>query len=121
MLVKHAIEVESKNVPNGKDAIVQVLISAQEGPNFAMRRYHVKKGGSIPRHMNAVEHEQYILQGHAMVGIGDEVFEVKAGDVLLIPAGQPHYYRNMGDESFEFLCVIPNKEDIITLVSNAGC
>jgi quercetin dioxygenase-like cupin family protein len=28
----------------------------------------------------------------------------------------PHWYRNIGEENFEFLCIIPNKTDVITLV-----
>ena len=36
-------------------------------------------------HTNTVEHEQYILKGKARVGIGEDVFEVAAGDAVYIP------------------------------------
>jgi len=32
-----------------------------------------------------------------------------------------HSYHNPGNEPFEFLCVIPNKTDQITIVDPASC
>ena len=121
MTVKHAVEVETKPVSAGRDTTIQVLISAQEGPNFALRKFSMQKGGGMPRHTNTVEHEQYVLGGRARIGIGDGNFEVQAGDVVFIPAGVVHFYENTGEEPFEFLCIIPNKEDKITIVDEASC
>jgi quercetin dioxygenase-like cupin family protein len=116
MSVKHSREVESAEVTQGVKTIRQVLISAQEGPNFAMRRFAMEPGGGMPRHTNTVEHEQYVLGGKARVGIGGEVFEVKKGDVVFIPENVPHWYQNIGDETFEFLCIVPNKPDTTTVL-----
>ena len=120
MSVKRAEDVEKKNVAAGKDTTIQVLITPQEGPNFALRKFSMQAGGGMPLHTNTVEHEQYVLRGHARIGIGDETHEVRAGDVVFIPAGVVHYYENIGAEPFEFLCVIPNKPDEIKVVSE-GC
>ena len=120
MTVKHAEDVEKKNVAAGRDTTIQVLVSAQEGPNFALRKFSMQAGGGMPLHTNTVEHEQYVLRGHARIGIGDETHEVRAGDVVFIPAGVVHYYENIGAEPFEFLCVIPNKPDEIKVVGE-GC
>jgi quercetin dioxygenase-like cupin family protein len=121
MTVKHSIEVEAKNVVAGKDTTIQVLISSQEGPNFALRKFSMLPGGGMPRHTNTVEHEQYVLRGHARIGIDAEIYEVKQGDVVFIPDGVPHFYENIGDEPFEFLCIIPNREDKITIVDETNC
>jgi quercetin dioxygenase-like cupin family protein len=45
----------------------------------------MEPGGGIPEHTNTVEHEQYVLRGHAKIGIGTEELEVRAGDVVFIP------------------------------------
>ncbi len=119
MSVKHAIEVEEKVVEAGDGTTMQVLISAEEGPNFAMRRFVMQPGGGMPNHTNLVEHEQFVLNGRARIGIGDEIYEVQRGDVVFIPAEAPHWYTNIGDEPFEFLCLVPNKPDKIQLVPNA--
>jgi len=119
MSVKHSGDVEAKKVAAGTDTTIQVLISSQEGPNFALRKFSMQKGGGMPRHTNTLEHEQYVLRGEATITIGDEVHHVRAGDVVLIPEGVVHSYDNTGDEPFEFLCIIPNKEDKITIVDEA--
>ncbi len=116
MSVKHAQDVEAQVVKAGDKTSIQVLISAQEGPNFALRRFVMEPGGGIPEHTNMVEHEQYVLQGHASIGIGEETFDVRAGDVVFIPEGVPHWYQNVGEEKFEFLCIIPNKPDEIRII-----
>jgi len=121
MSVKHAQDVEAQVVKAGDKTTIQVLISSQEGPNFALRRFVMEPGGGMPEHTNTVEHEQYVLRGHASIGIGEETFDVRAGDVVFIPQGVPHWYQNVGEENFEFLCVIPNKEDRITLLDKASC
>jgi quercetin dioxygenase-like cupin family protein len=119
MPIKHSSEVEPKNVAAGKDTTIQVLISSQEGPNFALRKFSMQTGGGMPRHTNTVEHEQYVLRGQARITIGEETYQVKTGDVVFIPAGAVHSYENMGEEPFEFLCIVPNKEDKITVVEES--
>jgi len=116
MPVKQTRDVKAEVVVQGVKTTRQVLISAEEGPNFAMRRFIMEAGGGMPRHTNTVEHEQYVLNGQARIGIAAEVFEVKKGDVVFIPENVPHWYQNIGDETFEFLCLIPNKPDKTTLM-----
>ena len=117
MSVKHAHEVEAKVVEAGTGTTIQVLIAPDEAPHFAMRRFAIQPGCGMPNHTNLVEHEQYVLNGQARIGIGDEVFEVKKGDVVFIPAQIPHWYQNDGEEPFEFLCMVPNKPDTITILN----
>ena len=116
MTVKQADSVSREVVRAGTGVSIQVLIGPDEAPNFAMRRFTMEPGGGIPAHTNTVEHEQYVLLGRAAIGLGDEVVEVKQGDVVFIPAGTPHWYRVEGDEPFEFLCVVPNFPDTIEML-----
>jgi quercetin dioxygenase-like cupin family protein len=109
--IKHADQVPQEPVNAGRGTTRQMLIGPDEGPHFALRRFIMQPGGGIPAHTNTVEHEQYVLRGQARVGIGERVAEVKAGDVVYIPAGTPHWYEVQGAEPFEFLCVVPNLPD----------
>lgn len=118
MTVKQTRDVRAEVVAQGVKTTRQVLISAEEGPNFAMRRFVMEAGGGMPRHTNTVEHEQYVLAGKARIGIAEEVFEVKKGDVVFIPGNVPHWYQNIGDETFEFLCIVPNKPDKTTVLAD---
>ncbi|MEQ9617625.1 MAG: cupin domain-containing protein [Deltaproteobacteria bacterium] len=114
--VKNLSEIPVEKLGAGKSTYRQVLIGPAEGPNFAMRRFIMEPGGGIPSHTNTVEHEQFVLRGRARIGIGDAVYEVKPDDVLFIPAGVPHWYEVLGDENFEFLCMVPNQDDKISLI-----
>lgn len=111
MSVKKSKTIPGEPLTVGEGATRAVLISKQEGPNFAMRKFTIQAGGSMPRHINLVEHEQYVLNGRARITISDKVYEVQAGDVVYIPAEIPHSYETLGDVPFEFLCVVPNKHD----------
>lgn len=115
-VVKRAEQVDRITVTAGRATEVQVLVGAGDGaPNFAMRRFIMGKDGGMPRHTNRVEHEQYVLRGRARVSVGDQVHEVSAGNVLYIPAGMPHDYQVL-EAPFEFLCMVPNQPDEITLL-----
>lgn len=103
--------VPKEEVPAGTGTTKQVLIGPEEGPHFALRKFAMAPGGGMPLHTNEVEHEQYVLRGRARVVIGEEVLEVKRDDAVFIPGGVPHAYETLGDEPFEFLCVVPNLPD----------
>ncbi len=120
MFIKHANEEPVQEVPAGTKTTMQVLVSSEEGPHFALRRFMMEPGGGMPLHTNTVEHEQYVLRGRARIQLRDETFEVTVDDVTFIPAGVPHSYEVLGDERFEFICVVPNKRDKIKLVEEWG-
>ncbi|MFQ5890310.1 MAG: cupin domain-containing protein [Gemmatimonadota bacterium] len=119
MSVKHAAEIPAEVVRAGRGTRRQVLIGPGEGPNFHMRRFVMDPGGGMPPHTNTVEHEQYVLRGRARIGIGHEVVEVGRDDVVFIPAGTPHWYEALGEEPFEFLCMVPNRPDRIEILPKA--
>ena len=116
MIHKNSIKVESQEVSQGNKTFMQILLSGTETPNFAMRKFTIQPGGSMPLHTNLVEHEQYVLNGEAELRIGEEKINVKRDDVVFIPANTKHDYVNSGNIPFEFLCIVPNKEDKITLI-----
>ncbi len=117
MAVTHTKDVPAQPVKAADFTTIQVLL---KGPNFTMRRFVMAPGGGMPEHTNTVEHEQYVLRGRARISIAGEEFDVQAGDVVFIPEGVPHWYQNVGGEDFEFLCVVPNKEDVVKIVDKGG-
>jgi quercetin dioxygenase-like cupin family protein len=119
-LVRRADEIAYEPVDAAEGLRKGVLVDESDGaPHFAIRRFTLDPGAEVPKHTNAVEHEQYVLAGEYVVGLGDEEHVVSAGDSLLIPAGTVHWYRNEGDEPGAFLCAVPNGDDAIELVEAA--
>ncbi len=118
-VTKQYADVPCQPVAAGTATETHVLIGPDDGaPNFALRRFVMGEGGGMPRHTNAVEHEQYVLTGAARVTIGAAVHDVSAGTALYIPAEVPHSYE-VTEAPFEFLCIVPNREDCITLTSDS--
>jgi quercetin dioxygenase-like cupin family protein len=119
-LLRRAEEVTYESVDAAEGLSKGALVGPADGaPHFAIRRFVLDPGATVPKHTNAVEHEQYVLEGEYVVGIGEgedaEEHVVGAGDSLLIPAGTVHWYRNEGEERGAFLCAVPNGDDEIQL------
>ena len=81
MYRRKTADIQEENVANAVETYRRVLVSADEAPHFALRRFEIKPGGEIPLHSNTVEHEQFILSGKAVVKIGDEEFTAVAREM----------------------------------------
>lgn len=91
-----------------KGTTVRWLIARPDGaPNFAMRVFEVQPGGSTPLHEHAWEHEVYILEGTAEVVTDSGPAAVSRGDAVLVLPEERHQFRNTGEASAQFLCMIP--------------
>ena len=122
MSVKPAGEAKPQRIERAVEAEIEWLVDRHDGaPNFEMRRFTIKPGGSIPKHYHPeIEHEQYVLKGRYMVGIGDKVHEVSAGDSIFIPKGTTHWYQNTGKVNAEFLCIVPKTEKYDSVYIETG-
>jgi quercetin dioxygenase-like cupin family protein len=112
MVIKTKGQAVAKPVDKAVMTEIEWLIDRNDGaPNFELRKFRIKSGGRIPKHYHPdIEHEQYVLAGDYMVGIGEKTHRLKAGDSLFIPAGTIHWYSNDGKEDAEFLCIVPRTE-----------
>ncbi|MFP4591518.1 MAG: cupin domain-containing protein [Halobacteriales archaeon] len=116
-VLKRVDEVTYEPVAAAEGLSKGVLLGERDGtPSFALRRFVLDAGATVPRHTNQVEHVQYVLEGRYTVGLGDATREVGPGDSLYIPAGTVHWYRNDGAEPGAFLCAVPHGDDAIELV-----
>lgn len=133
-LIRRADDVEYETVDAAEGMRKGVLVGSEHGaPNFALRRFVLEPGANVPKHTNDVEHEQYVLEGEYVVGIGEtsdaspvadtdgdsvdgQEYTVRGGDSILIPAGTVHWYRNESDQPGTFICAVPADDDEIRLV-----
>ncbi|MGQ9538401.1 MAG: cupin domain-containing protein [Candidatus Bathycorpusculaceae bacterium] len=88
---------------------VRWLITKDMGaPNFAMRLFEMKPGGHSPLHSHPWEHEVFILEGEGVVvGVEGET-RFRAGDVVFVLPNEKHQFRNDGDKTVKFLCLVPH-------------
>ena len=103
-------------VKKARGARMAVLLGPEQGaPNFITRRFLLAPGARIPAHRHpSIEHEQVMVRGEMVLGMGHEVRTVRAGDAMYLPAGCVHWYENRTAEEVQFLCVIPNTRDYVT-------
>lgn len=115
-VIRRAADIEYEAIDVADGLAKGVLLNEDHGaPNVALRRFTLAAGGSVPKHTNEVEHEQYVLSGEYVVGIGDNEYRVSPGDSIHIPAGTVHWYRNEGDTDGAFICAVPTGDDEIEL------
>lgn len=110
-MFKRIENIKKNKIEAGEKESIQIMLGPDEVPNFAMRKFTIEVGGSIPMHTNTLEHEQYVLRGKGKIILGDETKEVSPGSIVFMPEGVPHSYDNICEEPFEFLCMVPNKKD----------
>lgn len=110
MIKKSLNEIPSQpmTMPGAKNVTMQMLAGPADGcPNFAMRKFSVAPGGSTPRHFHDYEHEILITAGQGTAFATNADHPIKVGDVLYIPANEPHQFRNTGNSPLEFICLVP--------------
>ena len=102
-------DIQAEKAENGASKVnVRWLITKELGAkNFAMRLFEMDVGGHTPYHQHAWEHEVFILKGQGIVKGGGEEHSFSKGDVIFIPEGEQHQFRNVGDQPVQFLCLIP--------------
>ena len=108
----HYEDVPAEEVEQGAEGVnIRWLITEKDGAaNFVMRHFEIAPGGHTPEHSHVWEHEVFILKGQGTVlgAPGEEPF--KAGDVILMPGGEIHQFKNTGAAPVEMLCLIPARE-----------
>jgi quercetin dioxygenase-like cupin family protein len=85
------------------------VIAENEGwKSHTLRLFRLEPGGYTPRHKHPWEHVNYITGGRGRLRLGDQVREVDKGDFAFVPPEVEHQFDNPFDETFEFICIIPN-------------
>lgn len=114
MLIRNPDNVDAKTMqmPGAEGVVMRLMVGREDGaPNFAMRIFDVEPGGQTPHHKHNYEHEIMVLAGSGEAYSGDTPHPVSAGDVLFVPANEVHQFRNTGDATFRFMCMVPTSFD----------
>jgi len=94
--------------PEAKEVFIRVLVGPDDGAEkFHMRRFRVRPGGYTPKHAHAWEHEVFVLAGQGIALTPEGEKAITAGDVIFVPGGDLHQFKNNANADLEFLCLIP--------------
>jgi len=105
-------EVEAVEAEEGASRLrVRWLITREMGAeNFAMRLFEMEPGGNSPLHQHPWEHEVYIVEGRGVVASQEGEKQFMRGDVIFIFPNEVHQFRNVGEKTVKFLCIVPHHQ-----------
>jgi quercetin dioxygenase-like cupin family protein len=61
------------------------------GRHTLMTEFVLKKGALLPRHQHPQEQTGYLVSGHMILTIGNDIHEVRASDSWMIPGNTAHH------------------------------
>ena len=101
MIVRHFNDPEvlgtQYRAHGGADAWMIMTSRFMEGIEF-LAYATVQPGKAIEEHVDPVEEIYHIYRGAGLMKVGNETAEVKMGDSIWIPAGEPHALENTTNE-----------------------
>jgi len=112
MKIFHYQDIKAKDANEGASKLrVRWLIAKEIGAeNFAMRLFEMEPGGYSPFHNHPWEHEVFILEGEGLVVDEERERKFRTGDAIFIPPNEKHQFKNKGEKTVKFLCVVPIHE-----------
>jgi len=91
-----------------KDVDIRWLISKDDGAqNFLMRLFELKPGGHTPLHTHPHEHEVFVTEGRGVLTYEGKEHQFSKDYVIFVPGNKEHNFKNTGDSTLKFLCLIP--------------
>lgn len=106
MLIRNFHELDTVPYPGGIEK--RVVIGPRQGaPTFVMRIFDLPPGASSPYHGHDWEHEVFILSGKGVVVTEDGKSPIRAEDAVFVPPDEVHCFRNTGQGSLRFMCLVP--------------
>ncbi|MFA7075327.1 MAG: cupin domain-containing protein [Candidatus Izemoplasmatales bacterium] len=93
-----------------KNANIKVLVGPENGwDDYVMRILDVEVDGYTPKHSHPWPHINYVVAGTGNLMIDGEDFLVKEGSYAYVPQDKMHQFKNIGDETFRFICIVPKE------------
>ena len=111
---------EAETISRGPLSHYQNLIGAASLPLFTGVQT-CKPGFQTPEHSHPYPEYLFIIDGVMeawLVGREDEAHELKAGDIIVLPANIPHAFRNPGPMELRLLGIHVSPERIVHLVGS---
>ncbi len=108
MLYKSIAEVPSFRASD--DTILQEVVHPKNDPvvlPYSLAHASLEPGcRSLPHILRKSDELYIIVSGEGLAFLAGEEVKLKAGDVLLIPAGSEQYVVNTGAAPLRFLCIV---------------
>lgn len=86
----------------------QLALVTDPDANLAVIAEKIGVGDAVPLHRHTIDEVVFYLSGEVEVQLDRETHAVRAGDIMVIPAGVAHAQRNIGNSIAEIRAVFPS-------------
>ncbi|MCD4680103.1 MAG: cupin domain-containing protein [Bacteroidales bacterium] len=109
MIIKNPQDIPYEDTSAYKGVKKQIYLGHKDGSNeIIMRYFTVEPGGATPYHKHGFQHLVKVESGNGIVIDKDGVeHKISAGELIYVQDYEVHGFKNVGDEPFSILCIVP--------------
>ena len=102
------VPVETFHEIGARNVRIRTLIGGEDGAlASSLHEITIGKGGSTAMHRHEWEHQLIVEKGRGYLQTVEGKVPLRAGDVVLVGAGEEHSFGQSGKEPIRFLVVTP--------------
>src|SRR6185312_6743744 len=95
------------NCVTGETLVLRTTAADTNGERVVVETFVEPNGAVAAAHVHPAQEERFeVLAGELEFRLGKRTLVAKPGDRVLVPAGTPHRFRNVGDETAHFVCEV---------------
>ncbi len=96
-----------RNEVTGETLVFRTTAAETGGASVVVEAFVEPEGAVAAAHVHPAQEERFeILAGEVEFKLGKNTIVAKPGDRILVPAGTPHTFRNVGAETAHFVCEV---------------
>jgi quercetin dioxygenase-like cupin family protein len=96
-----------RNRVTGETLVFRTTSADTNGERVVVETFVEPNGAVAAAHVHPAQEERFeVLAGEVEFRLGKRKLVAKPGDRVLMPAGTPHRFRNVGEETAHFVCEV---------------
>jgi quercetin dioxygenase-like cupin family protein len=96
-----------RNSVTGETLVFRTTSADTNGESVVVEAFVEPDGAVATAHVHPSQEERFeVLAGELEFKLGKSTIVAKPGDRVLVPAGTPHRFRNVGEETAHFVCEV---------------
>ena len=95
------------NPATGETLVFRTTAAETNGEAVVVEAFVEPHGAVAAAHLHPAQEERFqVLSGELEFRVRKQTFVARAGDRVVVPAGTPHRFRNVGEETAHFVCEV---------------
>ena len=96
-----------RNEVTGETLVFRTTAAETDGAAVVVEAFVEPDGAVAAAHVHPAQEERFeVLAGELQFRVGKNTIVARAGDRILVPAGMPHRFENVGEETAHLVCEV---------------